>query len=164
MLKHIILLISVTALIVFSILFMVERSNGSEQRISFELNDTDGKVATHGSAMHQLASAEKQQPSSISVQAVFISVDHLRDNAQSLNRYIKFFHPNYIGYLGNTEQLDQVTKSFNVAYSATLGQDDIVDVLHSSQIYITNPYGRLVKQLPYGSSTDLIVSEVRSLM
>lgn len=97
-------------------------------------------------------------------QAVFISVDHLRDTAGNLDKYLKFFHPSYIGYLGDSTQLDQVTKSFKVAYSVTKGAGTEVNVLHSSLIYIIDPYGRIAKQLPFGSSTELIVSEVKKLI
>ncbi len=192
MLRHIALLICVAVLLVASILFTLDRVKSNEQRVSFELHDTTGTVVTHkdlwgkwsiitfgftscpdvcpthasriGAAMYPLSDAVNSQASADYVQAVFISVDHLRDNAKRLDQYIKFFHPAYVGYLGNPLQLDQVTKSFKVAYSVTQGEGDTVDVLHSSQIYITNPYGRIVKRLPFGSSTDYIVSEVRELM
>lgn len=190
--KHIALLIAVTVVMVSSVLFMVDRSENNERRIKFELSDTNGVLATHkdlwgkwsvvtfgfthcpdvcpthaaqiGAALYKLNEGEGLQKSESEVQAVFISVDHLRDNAENLDQYLKFFHPKYIGYLGDSKQLDQVTKSFKVAYSVTEGEGERVDVLHSSLIYITNPYGRIAKQLPFGSSAELIALEVRNLM
>jgi len=192
MLKHIALLISVTMALVFSILFTLERGKNNPQRINFELLDTTNGVATHkdlwgkwsvitfgftscpdvcpthasriGSAMYQLAGVANAKAPAERIQAVFISVDYLRDNAESLDKYIKYFHPDYVGYLGNPQQLDQVTKSFNVAYSVTKGEGDSVEVLHSSLIYIIDPYGRIAKTLPFGSSTNFIISEVKNLM
>jgi len=190
--KHIALLIGAASIIVMSIMFMVGHSKTSQQRLSFELNDTAGELGTHknlwgkwsvitfgftscpdicpshvsriGSAMYQLTGSKSHPKSTDQVQAVFISVDHLRDNANSLDQYIKFFHPDYVGYLGSARQLDRVTQSFKAAYSVTQGEGGEVDVLHSSLIYLVNPYGRVVKQLPFGSSADFIASEVRSLM
>ena len=97
------------------------------------------------------------------VQAVFISVDYIRDTKDALDDYLKFFHPDYIGYLGDIKQLDQVTESFKVAYSVKKDENGHIDVLHSSQIYITDPYGRVAKQLPFGASAQMIVAEVQSL-
>jgi len=190
--KHIALLVAAGVLIVTSIIVMMKWAEGNERRIKFELSDTNGGVATHknlwgkwsivtfgftncpdvcpthaaqiGVALSQLNVGEPPKNSIDQVQAVFISVDHLRDKAESLDQYLKFFHPEYIGYLGNVEQLNQVTDSFKVAYSVKQNDDGSVDVLHSSLIYITNPYGRIAKQLPFGSSAQLIASEVRRLM
>lgn len=192
MLKNISLLITVIVLIVSSILLMVDRSENNERRLKFELSDTNDAVVTHrnlwgkwsvitfgftncpdvcpthaaqiGAALYQLGEGENRQDAASQVQAIFISVDHLRDNADNLDRYLKFFHPDYIGYLGDLAQLDQVTESFKAGYSLTHGAGDKVDILHSSLIYITNPYGRVAKQLPFGSSAELIASEVRGLM
>ncbi len=190
--KNIALLIGTILLLVSSTLFMAFKSESNERRIKFELSDTSGAVVTHkdlwgkwsvvifgftncpdvcpthaaqiGAALYALSDGETHQGSASQVQAVFISVDFLRDNAESLDRYLKFFHPDYIGYLGDSKQLDQVTKSFKVGYSVTPKEGDNVDVLHSSLIYITNPYGRVAKQLPFGSSSEYIVSELRALM
>jgi len=192
MLKHIALLGVVTLLLVSSILFMVDRSRSNDRRINFELSDTRGAIATHkqlwgkwsivtfgftncpdvcpthaaqiGAALFELSKDSKPQAGLEQAQAVFISVDYLRDKAEELDRYLKYFHPDYIGYLGSPEQLDQVTDSFKVAYSVTQDENGDIDVLHSSLIYITDPYGRIAKQLPFGSSAKMIVSEVRSLM
>jgi len=190
--KHIALLIGITVCVASSILFMITLSESNPNRISFELNDTRGARATHkdlwgkwsvvtfgftncpdvcpthaaqiGAAMYQLTNDENTRNPANQVQAVFISVDYLRDDGASLDQYLKFFHPDYIGYLGSSEQLDQVAKSFKVAYSVTQNDRGDVDVLHSSLIYITNPYGRIAKQLPFGSSAQLIASEIRALM
>jgi len=143
--------------------------------ITFGFTNCPDVCPTHaariGAAMYELTANTKASPTegrntTGQFQAIFISVDHLRDSADDLGRYLKFFHPDYIGYLGNTEQLDRVTESFKVAYSVTQtqGDDAKVDVLHSSLIYITDPYGRVAKQLPFGASANLIVSEVRNLM
>jgi len=190
--KHLVLLVVSGALIVFSILFMMNQSNRNDRRIIFEMVDTKGSVVTHknlwgrwsivtfgftncpdvcpthasqiGVAMHKLNVNSENTNSLDQVQAVFISVDHLRDKAAHLDEYLRFFHPDYIGYLGTPKQLDQVTNSFKVAYSVTQNEDAKVDVLHSSLIYITDPYGRIAKQLPFGSSAELITSEIRRLM
>jgi len=192
MLKHIALLIVAGAAIVSSILFAIDRSQNNDRRIKFELNDTSGAVVTHkqlwgkwsvvtfgftncpdvcpthaaqiGAALYELAGSSNSQALDQKVQAVFISVDYLRDRADEVDRYLKYFHPEYIGYLGNSTQLDQVADSFKVAYSVTKDAGGDIDVLHSSLIYITDPYGRIAKQLPFGSSTELIVSEISRLM
>jgi len=193
MLKHIAILIATIAFIVSSILFMRYLGNSNERRLSFELSDTSGHAVTHknlwgkwsiitfgftncpdvcpthaaqiGAALFQLNKASKQRGAvaPAQVQAIFISVDYLRDKAEPLRRYLAFFHPEYIGYLGDSKQLDQITQSFKVAYSVAKDEEGQVDVLHSSLIYITDPYGRIAKQLPFGASTQMIVKEIQSL-
>lgn len=193
MIRNLVILAVAVVAISSSILWAIDQGQESSQALNFELSDTNGvpvnhkmlwgkwSVVTFGFThcpdvcpTHAAQIADSlytlefdERLSSIAedrVQAIFISVDYLRDTSQVLDQYLKFFHPKYIGLIGDAQQLDRVSDTFKVAYSVDKQDDNSVEVWHSSLIYITNPYGRIAKRLPFGASSDLIVSELESLM
>jgi len=113
MLKHIALLGVVTLLLVSSILdthgaiATHKQLWGKWSIVTFGFTNCPDVCPTHaaqiGAALFELSKHSKSQIGVEQAQAVFISVDYLRDKAEALDRYLKYFHPNYIGLRSPTQ-------------------------------------------------------------
>ena len=71
---------------------------------------------------------------------VFVSVDPKRDTPDKLKRYVKYFHPAFVGVTGSREQLDQLTRELGIFY-AYRGEGDDYSVDHSATIALLDPNG-----------------------
>lgn len=189
--KNLLLLIMIAAVTLGSLVFFILHHEKGDRRVVFELQDTDGNdvsqdnligkwsIITFGFTScpdicpaHAVQIAKSlrvisRTNTAVPVQALFISVDYERDTPEALDRYLKYFHSGYIGYLGSERQLNLAVESFDGFYSVSKGGNSDpqeVSVTHSSLIYITDPYGRIVKQLPFGVTGEQIATEVGALL
>lgn len=99
------------------------------------------------------------------VQPVFITVDPARDDVAAMARYVQDFHPRLLGLTGSAEQVDQVSRSYRVYYSAgpkDEDQDYIVD--HSIAIYLLNPDGLFTDYYNRSRSAEQIADSVQQHM
>lgn len=78
-------------------------------------------------------------------QIVFISVDPDEDTPQKIRNYITSFNPNFVGATGSKQQLDALTKEFNVMYAKVFpnGEQSHYSIDHSGTILLINPAGQL---------------------
>ncbi len=96
------------------------------------------------------------------VQVLFISVDPGRDTPEKLRLYAGYFHPNIAGVTGSPATIAAVATNYGASYRMTTVQSAagyVVD--HSSVTSVIAPDGRLVEQLPHGSTPPEIVATIR---
>ena len=86
-------------------------------------------------------------PEAARVQALFITVDPVRDKAPVLWRYLKAFDPRIEGLRGDAEAIEAAEKSFHVYYRARSIGGGQYAIDHSSYIYVVDPKGRFVQLL-----------------
>jgi len=172
-----------------SVLFILLHHEDGDYRVVFELQDTDGRSVSEASLKGQwsvlvfgfthcpdicpnqvftIAESLKlldQQVPSNGVQAIFISVDYLRDSAEHLDKYLTYFHPRFVGLLGSKLQLDLTVDAFDASYSVSELENSRSDIMvtHSSSIYLIDPDGRIAKQLPFETSAENLASTLLSL-
>lgn len=99
------------------------------------------------------------------VQILFISVDPERDTPALLSDYVGYFRANILGLTGEPDDLKVIAKQYGMAYrkvesDSALGY--LVD--HSANMYVIDTQGKLAASLAHGSSTDMVVDHVRSLL
>ena len=77
------------------------------------------------------------------IQFVFISVDPARDKAAQIQRYVKYFDPDFVGATGSVGQLTNLTRQLGAPFRAEPETaDNVYEVTHSSAIYLVDPLGR----------------------
>ena len=75
-------------------------------------------------------------------QVVFVSVDPERDTPELLEKYLPYFHPDFIGLTGDPQQILVLTRQLGILYGKAPGDnadDYLVD--HSAAIILFDPDG-----------------------
>jgi len=190
--KFLLLLIVALLVVVGAVLFVLLHHEDGDNRVTFNLQDTNGNLVTEDSlkgrwsilvfgftycpdicpsqAFTIAKSLEilDQDLSYSGINAVFISVDYLRDDAEHLASYLAHFHPRFIGYRGSELQLDLAVDAFGASYSVTQtgasGSGGGVKVAHSTSIYLIDPDGKIVKELPLETSAERLAKTLSTLI
>ncbi len=99
------------------------------------------------------------------VQPLLITVDPKRDTPDILKEYLKYFSNNFIGLTGTSEEIDKVVKQYHGFYSY---EGDVTNnaysVDHSSNLYIIDTQGKVVKIMPYGLPPQAITDVILNLL
>ncbi len=73
------------------------------------------------------------------VQVVMISVDPNRDTPEKLAEYVGFFNPEFIGLTGDYNNLYNMARKMNVAFSYLRVDDDNYLVTHNGEVMLIDP-------------------------
>ena len=98
------------------------------------------------------------------VTPVFISVDPGRDTPEAVRKYIKEFHPRFVGLTGSEEQVQQAAKAYRIYISRstpTPGADDqdyLVD--HSIFFFLVDPDGHFQDFFGRNATADEIAEHL----
>lgn len=111
-----------------------------------------------GQALKELGPAARH------VEALFITVDPVRDTAPVLKRYLKAFDPRIQGLHGDGDATEAAAKSFHVYYRARSIGGGQYAIDHSSYIYVFDPNGRFVQLLAPDSPGHRIAEDVKKLI
>ena len=103
-------------------------------------------------------------PKAARVQALFITVDPVRDTAPVMARYLKAFDPRIAGLRGDGDETQAAAKSFHVYYRVRGIGDGEYAIDHSSYIYVMNPQGKFVALLAPDSPGHKIAEDVKRLV
>jgi protein SCO1/2 len=76
---------------------------------------------------------------------LLVSVDPERDDPERLSRYVRWFHPRFLGATGGHDQLQALTRQLGVLYARAEPQDTAMGYLvdHSASIVLLDPEARL---------------------
>lgn len=98
-------------------------------------------------------------------QAVFVTVDPVRDTPARLKLYLgnDGFPRNIIGLTGTTEQVAAVIKTYR-AYAQKTGEGEDYLMDHSTVTYLMDPKGRFVRPLSYGMPPAEMADAIRDAM
>ncbi|MCF6281718.1 MAG: SCO family protein [Candidatus Polarisedimenticolaceae bacterium] len=111
-------------------------------------------------ALHALTPQEQARS-----QAFFISLDPERDDVERLKEYASYFNKQILGITGSSEQVAEVAARYGSVYRKTeIDEQGNYSVDHSSRIYLLDGAGRLRKVLPHGTSSEVVLAELRLLL
>jgi protein SCO1 len=99
------------------------------------------------------------------VQVIFVTLDPQRDTPDILKQFVPAFNPGFLGMYTDAETLKQLAKEYKVVYQKTSVKatgDYLID--HSAGTYIYDPKGNLRLLMPYGSSPEAIVHDLKLLL
>lgn len=79
---------------------------------------------------------------------VFLAVDPARDTP-ILKDYLNYYHPEYVGITGETQQIDNLVKGLDAYYKIDKKTPDErhYNVIHSANVAVINPEGQMVAHI-----------------
>ncbi len=99
------------------------------------------------------------------LQGIFITVDPERDTAEVLKAYMANFDPSFLALRGSPEQLAAVAKDFKIYYKKVDGKTPTSYTMdHSAGSYVYDTAGRLRVYNRYGSGTQALAADVKTLL
>ncbi|MBU6225024.1 MAG: SCO family protein [Burkholderiales bacterium] len=99
------------------------------------------------------------------LQAVFITVDPVRDTAELLNAYVTNFDPSFVALIPSPEQLVEVAKEFKIYYKKVDGKTPTSYTMdHSAGSYIFDTQGQVRLFSRYGSGAQVIAQDIAVLL
>lgn len=95
---------------------------------------------------------------------VFVSVDPKRDTPEHLNRYVSFFHPDFLGATGDKAEIDRLVGLAGAVYmfEGDTGSDSYI-VNHSATLYLIDPQGRLYGRISPPHTPEEVAALYRSV-
>ena len=99
------------------------------------------------------------------LQGIFVTVDPERDTAEVLKAYMGNFDPSFLALRGSPEQLAAVAKDFKIYYKKVDGKTPTSYTMdHSAGSYVYDTAGRLRVYNRYGSGTQALAADVKTLL
>lgn len=99
------------------------------------------------------------------LQGLFITVDPERDELPLLKAYMANFDPSFLALRPTPEQLPALAKDYKIYYKKVDGQTPTSYTMdHSAGSYVYDAQGRLRVYERYGSGTQALVEDVRTLL
>ena len=96
----------------------------------------------------------------IDVTPVFITVDSERDTPTLLKEFLSAYNADYIGLLGNTEEIKDIEKKYKATHSIAQSTNDGSDnylIDHTSLVYLLDKDGRYVKHFYRNTSKEEMI-------
>jgi protein SCO1/2 len=152
--------------------FQLSGSNGTELRLS----QFKGKIVllgfgfTHCSdvcpvTLAVLASARRGLGEAAKdVQVLYITVDPDRDSVPRMKEYLTAFDQTFIGGTGTAAQLAKVRNEYGIVVGDKTVTGTVYSIAHSSYVYLIDRKGILRALIPYGSSPDDYIHDLRQLL
>ena len=95
------------------------------------------------------------------VQALFVTVDPVRDTPKFLADYVAQFHPRMVGLTGTEQQIADIAKKYRVFYRKTeipSASEYLVD--HSNFFYLMGPDGKFLSMFRGGTDPAAIAGTI----
>ena len=92
---------------------------------------------------------------------IFISVDHIRDNHETVRTYVDFFDERIAALTSDKNNIDRLTKFFKTKYDLVEPTKQGFLVEHSSNIYILDRGLQVKKIIPNGIPSEEITIMVK---
>ena len=100
----------------------------------------------------------------IDVGAVFVSVDHKRDNTDLMKQYMSNFHSKIIGLTGSEKEIRKIADDYKVFYEEDKGSGSGANdymINHTSFVYLMDKNGRYVKHFDLNTKAETIIEFIR---
>ena len=96
---------------------------------------------------------------------LYITLDPARDTPEALDEYAMWFYPNGMGIRFEEEDLQKITKTYNIKYEIFPMEGSAVDysVAHSSALFFFNKDGKLVDRIT-NLTVDNMAASIKKVM
>lgn len=76
------------------------------------------------------------------VQVIMVTVDPERDSPELLEQYVHYFHPEFVGLSGTTEEIERVARQYRAYYKKGTPLPSGYLVSHSAYVYLLDQQGK----------------------
>lgn len=96
---------------------------------------------------------------------LYVTLDPARDTPEALDEYAMWFYPNGMGIRFEEEDLQKITKTYNIKYEIFPMEGSAVDysVAHSSALFFFNEDGKLVDRIT-NLTVDNMAASIKKVM
>ena len=96
---------------------------------------------------------------------LYVTLDPARDTPEALDEYAMWFYPNGMGIRFEEEDLQKITKTYNIKYEIFPMEGSAVDysVAHSSALFFFNKDGKLVDRIT-NLTVDNMATSIKKVM
>lgn len=96
---------------------------------------------------------------------LYVTLDPARDTPEALDEYAMWFYPNGMGIRFEEEDLQKITKTYNIKYEIFPMEGSAVDysVAHSSALFFFNKNGKLVDRIT-NLTVDNMAASIKKVM
>lgn len=99
------------------------------------------------------------------LQVLFVTVDPARDTPELLKAYMANFDPSFLALHAPEPQLQALTKDFKIYYKKVEGSTPTsYSMDHSAGSYVYDPKGQLRLFTRYGTSKDVLIKDLQTLL
>lgn len=99
------------------------------------------------------------------VQVAFVTVDPDRDTAANLGPFLASFVTGaHALRTTDAAQLRSAEDAFLASSTVTTGSDGTVEVSHTAISYLVDSQGRVVDEMPFGTTPDAMANDIRLLL
>lgn len=99
------------------------------------------------------------------VQGLFVTLDPSRDTAEALGRYVRGFHPSFIGLHGSEAEVARVATDFKLFFTRNAPDaSGFYAVDHQAAIFAFDPQGRLRLYFRGDTGPDVIAHDLGLLL
>ncbi len=97
---------------------------------------------------------------------VFITIDPERDTPEVVGKYLKSFHPSFVGLSGTADQIAKAAGAYRVYYARETPSDRSEGYMmnHSGYVYLMDCQGRYIRHLAPGTSAADIAKALKELL
>ena len=85
---------------------------------------------------------------------LFVTIDPERDTRELMASYVENFHPDIVGLVGTTEQINKMGKTYRVYFKKVVDKDspDGYTMDHSALVFLMDKKGNYVRHFSYGTT------------
>jgi len=111
-----------------------------------------------------VAKLEEQQR--IPPQIVFISVDPVRDTAESMKKYIAYFNEDFVGITGDVNKVHELSSSLGIVASFTANETDPDNygVDHTASLLLIDPKRRVRAKVTPPHEAEKIIADYLTMI
>lgn len=117
-------------------------------------------MSTYARALEQMPESMRQR-----VKVVMVSVDPKRDTPEIMAKYVAHFSPNFVGVTGSEEQINTVTKAWDITVECgEPSADGSYVVGHPAHSYVLDKLGRQRLIVPHDISAETLAADLELLL
>ena len=99
------------------------------------------------------------------LQVVFVTIDPQRDDMVTMKRYVRYFHPSFLGARADLDSVRPLTRALGIQHYITQSLDgSLYNVAHSGDIAVIDPDGKHIGMIQSPMDSKAIAHDLTQLL